>query len=290
MHTKISVIIPTLNRSELIKRALASVLSQTYPIYEIIVVDNGSTDDTVSMLYETYPSIKILNEKRPGVSFASNAGIRFAKGDWIALLDSDDAWCSKKIERQLEHHSKIRKNFRLIHTSEIWYKDGKFLNQKKKHKKFGGDIFKECVRLCCISPSSSLIKRDLFSDIGFFDEELPACEDYDFWLRVSSKEEVLFVDEPLTIKYGGHTDQLSKKYWGMDRFRVVALEKILSQGKLTEENFFVAHESLLARLKIVYEGAKKRKNIDIEELYLQKIQQWKDFLCKGKFETGLSDE
>tara|TARA_B100000029_G_C17065226_1_gene774713 strand:- start:211 stop:597 length:387 start_codon:yes stop_codon:yes gene_type:complete len=128
-----------------------------------------------------------------------------------------------------------------------------------------------------------MIRKDVFSEIGYFDEKLPACEDYDFWLRLSSQERVLFVDEPLTIKYGGHLDQLSKKYWGMDRFRVAALEKIISQGKLTEDKFNAAFQSLLLRLEIIHEGAKKRGNIEIEKMYWNKIQNWKDFSWKGKF-------
>jgi len=283
MEIKVSVIIPTLNRRELITRALDSVVSQTYPIHEIIIVDNGSTDNTIPMLSENYPFVKILKEKRLGVSSARNTGIHAAKGDWLALLDSDDAWHTTKIERQLDCYSSIGKDYRLIHTSEIWYKNGKLLNQKKTHKKLGGNIFSECVRLCCISPSSSLIRRDIFSDVGYFDEELPACEDYDFWLRLSCREEVLFVDEPLTIKYGGHKDQLSKKYWGMDRFRVTALEKIINQGKLTEDQFNIAFQSLLLRLRIIHEGAKKRKNIKIEKMYWEKIQNWKEFSWKRKY-------
>ena len=283
MEIKVSVIIPTLNRRELITRALDSVVSQTYPIHEIIIVDNGSTDNTIPMLSENYPFVKILKEKRLGVSSARNTGIHAAKGDWLALLDSDDAWHTTKIERQLDCYSSIGKDYRLIHTSEIWYKNGKLLNQKKTHKKLGGNIFSECVRLCCISPSSSLIRRDIFSDVGYFDEELPACVDYDFWLRLSCREEVLFVDEPLTIKYGGHKDQLSKKYWGMDRFRVTALEKIINQGKLTEDQFNIAFQSLLLRLRIIHEGAKKRKNIKIEKMYWEKIQNWKEFSWKRKY-------
>ena len=132
MQTKISVIVPTLNRRDLIKRALDSVCSQSYPLYETIVVDNGSTDDTVSMIFESYPAVKVLNEKRVGVSIARNAGIRSAKGDWFAFLDSDDAWHPKKIERQLNLYSSVEKDVRLIHTAEIWYKNGNFLNQKEK--------------------------------------------------------------------------------------------------------------------------------------------------------------
>lgn len=276
MENRVSVIIPTLNRRELIQRALDSVLCQTHPIHEIIVVDNGSTDKTVPMLNENYPSVKILKEKKPGVSSARNKGIISAEGDWLALLDSDDSWSTEKIEKQLALYRSSGKNLRLIHTSEIWYKNGKVLNQKKKHSKAGGDIFKECVSLCCISPSSVLIRKDLFSDIGYFDEKLLVCEDYDFWLRVSSQEEVLFVDEPLTFKFGGHLDQLSKKYWGLDRFRVRALEKLLINGKLTKAQVIIVAEALFTRLKILHQGAQKRHNLEIEELYRDKIIKWQE--------------
>ena len=94
-------------------------------------------------------------------------------------------------------------NYRLIHTDEIWYRGAKRINQQKKHKKSGGDIFKNCLTLCCISPSSVLVKKEIFEELGGFDETLPACEDYDMWLRITSKEPVLFVAEPLTIKHGG---------------------------------------------------------------------------------------
>jgi len=210
------------------------------------------------------------------VSSARNTGIISAEGDWLALLDSDDSWSTEKIEKQLALYRSSGKNLRLIHTSEIWYKNGKVLNQKKKHSKAGGDIFKECVSLCCISPSSVLIRKDLFSDIGYFDEKLLVCEDYDFWLRVSSQEEVLFVDEPLTFKFGGHLDQLSKKYWGLDRFRVRALEKLLINGKLTKAQVIIVAEALFIRLKILHQGAQKRHNLEIEEIYRDKIIKWQE--------------
>ena len=211
----VSVVIPTYNRIKFIIRAIDSVLKQTYPIHQIIVVDNNSTDNTSEILRNKYTKIEILSEHKQGVSSARNKGIKFSNSDWIALLDSDDSWEPGKIEKQLFLYEKSKKKLRVIHTDELWYKDKVLLNQKKKHEKLGGDIFEKCVRLCCISPSSALIRSDLFDDIGYFDESFPACEDYDFWLRVTAREKILFLDEPLTIKFGGHDDQLSKKCWGM---------------------------------------------------------------------------
>ena len=187
----VSVVIPTYNRINFLLRAIDSILKQTYPIHQIIVVDNNSTDNTSEILRNKYTKIEILSEHKQGVSSARNKGIKFSNSDWIALLDSDDSWEPEKIEKQLSLYEKSKKKLRVIHTDELWYKDKVLLNQKNKHKKSGGDIFEKCVRLCCISPSSALIRSDLFDDIGYFDESFPACEDYDFWLRVTAREKMI---------------------------------------------------------------------------------------------------
>ena len=269
----ISVVIPTLNRCSTLSRALDSVLSQTRQPDEIIVVDNGSTDGTITMLKANYPTVLRFWETKPGVSAARNKGILSAKGTWIALLDSDDAWLPSKLEKQLKVNRKYP-GHRLLHTNELWYRRGKRVNQMKKHEKRGGNIFEYCLKLCCISPSSVLIKKSLFEDVGQFDENLPACEDYDMWLRVCAREPVLYIDEPLTIKHGGHEDQLSTKNWGMDRFRIKSLEKILLEKRLTQDQEAAAQEMLLSKLKILITGAVKRNNKDIIEQYSGKLEKW----------------
>jgi len=271
----ISVIIPTLNRRNLLKRAVKSVLEQSIPIEEIIVVDNGSTDGTRSMLRSNFPRVHCITEHKLGVSAARNRGISIAKGNWIAFLDSDDAWLPTKLEKQVAAHSK-NSDFRLIHTDEIWYREGKRVNQMKKHKKRGGDIFENCLLLCCISPSSVLLRKDLIQDVGLFDDALPACEDYDLWLRITSGESVLYVDEALTIKYGGHEGQLSSKYWGMDRFRIQSLEKLLANQLLTSSQTRAVHKVLLQKLNIIIQGGIKRDNIEIVDLYTNKLKYWEN--------------
>ena len=166
------------------------------------------------------------------------------------------------------------KKYRLIHTNEIWYKNNKFQNQHKKHEKSGGDIFQKSLQLCCISPSSVLIKKKVFDDIGLFDESLEVCEDYDFWLRFCCKYPVNFVDKKLTIKNGGHKDQLSKKYWGMDRFRVQALENLLRSSVLDEWQRQLTKSMLLKKIKILIQGARKRSNTSTYDKYLEKQKYW----------------
>ena len=262
----VSVIIPTYDRREVLPRALDSVLAQTSTPWELLVVDDGSADGTSSMLAERYPGVEVLEQPNRGVSAARNLGIAKARGEWIALLDSDDVWLPTKLERQLAALDAAPAH-RLCHTEEIWIRNGRRVNQMKKHAKSGGHIYQKCLPLCCISPSSVLIHRSLFEDVGGFDESLPACEDYDLWLRVTARESVLFVDEPLIEKYGGHDDQLSRKHWGMDRFRIRALEKILSEGVLDANNEYETRLMLVRKLEILINGAKKRGTVSaIEQL------------------------
>ena len=282
----VSAVIPTFNRGHCLLRAINSIIAQTTPVDEIIVVDDGSIDNTYDLLVESellemrgqLPNIRYLYQENKGVSAARNLGIKEAENEYIALLDSDDAWNETKIERQALKLEKKNFSCRITHTEEIWLKDGQRINPKKKHKKSGGFIFEKCLPLCCISPSSVLLHRTLFNDYGFFDEKLPACEDYDMWLRLCAFEEVLFVEEALTIKYGGHADQLSKAFWGMDRFRVQALEKLINSGKLSKIQRSQALEMLIKKIEILLLGAKKREKKEMIQNLDMKLNYWLEMI------------
>jgi glycosyltransferase involved in cell wall biosynthesis len=269
----ISVVIPTLNRCHTLQRAIESILKQTSPAKEIIVVDNGSTDGTFDMVRSNFSMVTYATEVKSGVSAARNKGILIANSQWISFLDSDDAWLPTKLEKQIKACHK-NNDMRLIHTDEIWYRKGKRVNQMKKHRKRGGNIFEYCLLLCCISPSSVLMRKDLVEDIGLFDEDLPACEDYDMWLRVTSKEPILYLDEPLTVKHGGHEDQLSSQFWGMDRFRVHSLEKILCNKLLTPSQEVAARKVMIGKINILIQGGIKRGNMEIVDIYSKKLDDW----------------
>ena len=263
---KISVIIPTYNRASTLPRALDSVLRQTLPAAEILVVDDGSSDGTSGLIMERYPQCRYLSQPNRGVSSARNLGIESAGEEWIALLDSDDAWLPDKLQRQADALEQ-QGEYRLCHTEEIWIRNGVRVNAMKKHAKQGGHIFRNCLPLCVISPSSALLHRTLFDELGLFDTDLPACEDYDLWLRICAREAVLFLDQPLIIKHGGHEDQLSRKHWGMDRFRIQALEKIVNSGILEEGDRIAAVQTLIEKLRIFSQGAEKRGNLTVAERY-----------------------
>ena len=271
---KISVVIPTLNRINTLQRALDSVINQTYKPAEIIVVDNGSSDGTLKFLREQYPKITILTENKIGVSSARNKGIKKSINQWIALLDSDDAWHPRKLEIQTSMLDSALKEYNLIHTDEVWFRNNKHINQMKKHKKQGGYIFERCLSLCCISPSSVLFKKNILDKVGLFDESLPVCEDYDMWLKICSSEEVLFAQDKLTYKYGGHKDQLSKSYWGMDRFRIKSIENLIKNFDLTYKQKKQAKKELIKKLKIIINGAFKRNNLSIVNEFSTKLEYW----------------
>lgn len=263
----ISVIIPTHNREQLLPRALDSVLNQTLPPKEVIVVDDGSTDGTRALLSEQYPQCIYLQQPNRGVSSARNRGIETATGEWIAFLDSDDEWLPDKLAAQ-QSAIASEPDCRICHTEEIWIRNGRRVNAMKKHAKSGGRIFLNCLPLCVISPSSVLIHRSLFTEVGLFDETLPACEDYDLWLRICAHHSVAFVSQPQIIKYGGHEDQLSQRHWGMDRFRIQALQKLLDSGDLSEAYRQAAVQILIKKVEILANGADKRGNQEQAQGYL----------------------
>jgi len=270
---KISVIIPTFNRIDLLKRAIDSVLNQSIKPYDIIVVDDGSIDGTSDMIKQKYKSIKLIQQKNSGVSAARNNGIKNAQGDWIALLDSDDEWKKNKLEEQV---NKLTDNpkYDFCHTNEIWIRNGIRVNQKKRHKKYGGFIFDKCLDICRISPSSVLFNKNIFNHVGWFNDKLPVCEDYDLWLRITAEFEILFIDKPLIVKYGGHSDQLSHSVEAIESFRIKALESLLENSDLSKNNRVHAVEMIIKKLNIYLNGLVKRKKHDEAKKIAEKIKFW----------------
>ena len=267
----ISVVIPTFNRRRLLCRALDSVNSQRKTPFEVIVVDDGSDDGTQQMIAKRYRDVVYLHQSNQGVSSARNRGIKSARGDWIALLDSDDEWFPEKLGLQ-SGALDANTDFQICHTDEIWIRHGKRVNQMHKHEKSGGWIYEKCLPLCVISPSSVLIHCSVFQDVGYFDEQLPACEDYDLWLRICAFYQVLYLDQPLVRKYGGHEDQLSRRFWGMDRFRITAMEKMLAARNLDDRSRSATSVALQQKLEILLAGARKHGNTEVFDEYSIKLE------------------
>lgn len=263
----VSIIIPIYNRKEFLTRALNSIFSQTVGNYEILVVDDASSDDLLAALFslpfpkEQKEKIRYFrNSQNFGVSYSRNVGIKNAKGDCIAFLDSDDEWVETKLQLQLDYFS--AHSYRVVHSEEIWIRDGVRVNPKKKYKKSGGDLFLRSLHFSFIAPSSVIFKREVFEEYGLFDESLPVCEDYDLWLRILSCEEFGFIDSPLVIRYAGHADQLSQKYEAMDQYRVVSLLKLWGRQDLSNKQRCIIKDTILFKLKILLSGAKKREKYE----------------------------
>jgi glycosyltransferase involved in cell wall biosynthesis len=264
----VSVIIPTFNRSRWLIRAIRSVLNQTFRDYEVIVVDDGSSDDTYQALIPSMPMIRYVRQQvNRGVSAARNSGIRRADAPWIAFLDSDDYWLEDKLSIQMEF---LERNPGTLacQTEEIWIRDGRRVNPRTRHRKPSGDIFAQSLKLCLVSPSSVVLKRSLLNEIGLFDESLPAAEDYDLWLRISCRYPVYLIDRALVVKEGGHDDQLSRGFIGMDRFRIKAIVKLLESGMLTHAQYRAAIEELSIKCTIYGEGCMKRERRREGSFYL----------------------
>jgi len=263
----ISVIIPTYNRSSFILEAVDSVFKQTLGDFELIVVDDGSIDGTREALNKYNGRLIYWYQDNQGVSAARNQGLQIARGKWIAFLDSDDFWQPKKLEAQVHFFSQNPEAV-ICQTEEIWIRHGRRANPQKKHQKFSGDIFAPSLLLCLVSPSAVMIKKDLFNQVGYFDETMPACEDYDLWLRISSQHPIFLIDQPLVVKRGGHPDQLSRKIPALDRFRILALSKLLDSGQLTAQQYDLAFKELETKCHISGRGCLKRNKSQEGNYYL----------------------
>lgn len=264
MILPVRVIIPTYNRKDSLFRAIESVLHQTLPVNEIIVVIDGGLDLSQELMCR-YPSITIIHfDENHGVSFARNTGIHRAlcSPGWISFLDSDDFWLPKKNEKQMDwfrSHPEIK----VCQTLDIWIRRGVQVNPGLKFKKPEGWIFENCIELCCITPSSVTLLSSVFETIGLFDESLPACEDYDLWLRLSLKYPVGLLDEFLIKRYQDYTDQLSATTPFLDVYRMKALTKLLDQNVLNSEQKHQVTQHLKKLWGIVMNGAKKRGNLEL---------------------------
>ena len=260
----VSVIIPTFNRAYCVAESIRSVLAQSE--LEIIVVNDGSTDETVKEL-ASFPTIQVINlAENHGVSYARNKGLEQARGSLICFLDSDDLWEEGKVQAQvqwMQDHPECK----AVYTDELWIRNGVRVNPMNKHQKYSGDIFRQCLPLCIVSPSSVMLRKSVLDEVGGFDELMSVCEDYDLWLRIAVRYPFKFLREKLIVKRGGHEDQLSRKYWGMDRWRIYALDKLLRGDDLNMQQREWVTEMLIKKSSILIQGFEKRGKTEEARVY-----------------------
>jgi len=276
----ISVVIPTYNRKELLEKAIISVLQQTHSPDEIIVVDDFSSDGTEEMVKAKFSHIRYIRlEKHLGVAAARNRGIKEASFEWISFLDSDDQWVSNKIEEQMKY-IKRKPYYKICHTDEIWIKNNIRINQGKKHQKYEGWFFIPSLWMCLISPSSVIIHKSVFDSVGYFDEDFSVVEDYELWLRVTSRYPVGYVDKKLTVKFGGHDDQLSKTINGIEKYRLLAIEKLIKNRWVNGFYLEKAFETYFKKYLIYLNGCLKRGNFAEAETIMKRKKELEKFIIQ----------
>jgi glycosyltransferase involved in cell wall biosynthesis len=268
----ISVILPTYNRAWILEQAVDSVLDQNYANLELIVVDDGSNDDSPRLLSAYGDRVHCIRQTNRGVSAARNAGIRAAGGELIALLDSDDEWLPGKVTAQVDYF-KIHPDALICQTQELWIRNGLRVNPGKRHRKEAGMIFERSLELCLVSPSAVMMRRSLLDDVGLFDETLLACEDYDLWLRIAWKHPIHLIDQPLIVKRGGHEDQLSRMP-ELDKFRIQAIANLLERGCLSPDQRIAAIAMLTTKCAIYAQGCRKRGRTGEATRYEQMVAKY----------------
>jgi glycosyltransferase involved in cell wall biosynthesis len=258
---QIDIVIPTFNRANIVVKAIESVLNQTYKNYKLYIVDDGSTDETLKVLnkYKDSSNIHIIFQKNSGVSAARNNAVKISNSPWISFLDSDDEWLPNKLEVQVAY-LKAHPEIRFLHSDEIWVRNGIRVNPKVKHQKNNDNIFLRSLEFCLISPSTVIMKRDLFAECGTFDENFIVCEDYDLWLKVLVKENIGFINNNLTIKNGGHEDQLSTKFVAMDFWRIKSLVALYNNSNLDNLTLIQIENVILKKSEILLRGYLKHQN------------------------------
>jgi glycosyltransferase involved in cell wall biosynthesis len=279
MTPEISVIIPTFNRRPMVVGAIQSVLMQREVGFELIVVDDGSTDGTPEAVEEALENVtaavRFIRTERRGVAAARNLGVEAAAAPWIAFLDSDDLWKPEKLSRQLAH-LREHQEYRISQCNELWIRNARRVNPGLRHLKHAGDIFVESLRTCLISPSAVIMQTDLFRDFGGFDETMTAAEDYDLWLRILLRHEAGLLAEALVTRRAGHGDQLSATVPAIDRFRILALAKLLAVPELTGEKRIATAEVLAAKCRLYARGLQRRRRDAslYDEIAQRALQRW----------------
>ncbi len=264
----IDIIIPTYNRAGVLNRAIESVLNQSYQNFKIMIIDDGSTDETNDILkkYCNHPQIQILTQKNKGVSAARNYGILNSHSPWISFLDSDDEWLKDKLKKQVDF---IQNNplCQFLHSEEIWMRNNVRVNPKKKHSKNSENIALRSLDFCLISPSTVLLKRTLFEKYGPFKETFIVCEDYDLWNKILARISIDYLNEALVIKYGGHEDQLSTQFVAMDLFRIKSLHDLYEQKDIENSHKLIILEVIKKKAHILLKGYEKHNQLSrIKEL------------------------
>jgi glycosyltransferase involved in cell wall biosynthesis len=293
MSAEVSVVIPTYNRAHLVFAAINSVIAQRAANFELIVVDDGSTDDTWRELDRTATavqaehanrlSMQIVRTENRGVAAARNTGVAIAAAPLVAFLDSDDLWGPDKLARQIEY-MRANPQCMISQTDEYWLSNGGRVNPGLRHRKAAGDIFIDSLRTCLVTPSTVIMQTRMFREIGGFDEDFLAAEDYDLWLRILARHEIGFLAEYHATRRSGHRGQLSMLP-AIDRFRILALLKLLATDDLNSVQRRAVCEALAEKCDIYAQGLVRRGHGDFAAFILEFAERARNAWREGGIEA-----
>lgn len=226
---RVSVIIPSYNCASFIPETLESVFAQTYRDLEIILVDDGSTDDTPAVVAPYLDRITYIRQKNGGLPAARNTGIRAAKGEFIALLDADDSWMADKLERQLPRFADAEVGI-VYSDFSVRYADGRFQPSYLVNRPLAseGYVLENYIRSRFLFPSTMVIRQKCLEEFGLFDEEMLACEDIELFARICSRWKIARIDAPLMIRYEG-THNITSNSRKINQYTILALQKVLAR-------------------------------------------------------------
>jgi len=259
----VSVIIPVFNRYPLLQEAAASVLAQSHLDFELVIVDDGSEDETAELTGGTDGffrdvRVKIIHVKHSGMpGLVRNIGAGAAQGSYLAFLDSDDLWEQDKLKLQAAFFQD-NPDLRICHTRERWIRKGKEISQAGQKHRREGMIFQDALEKCIIGPSTVMMERSLFQETRGFREDLEIAEDYEYWLRITPFHEIGYIDLPLIEKRAGHGGQLSEKYGHIEYFRIQGLKDLVDRNYFPEEQQTSARQELARKCGIYAAGCEKR--------------------------------
>ena len=247
MHPTVSVVIPSFNMGNLLPDAIESVFNQTYKDYEIIVVDDGSQDDTKERV-DKYRArgVKYIYQKNSGVASARNVGIFQSKGQYVAFLDADDLWLPDKLELQMKALKELNVGAVACGYKVIDYMSGRTLSEiVRKNYPTREDLYQSlCISQIIPACSSGvLLKKSYFQDVGCFSEALPIAEDWELWLRIAKKYDIKFVEQPLVLI----RINLTKPSYRVASNEEIFVSKVI-EGHVPDKYKSKAYAALYARL------------------------------------------
>jgi glycosyltransferase involved in cell wall biosynthesis len=292
-----TVVVPTCNRREMVAQALQSVLAQTYRNFELVVVDDGSTDGTpmhlMRLLGAEPRAVEILSRMNPaalnpffhqfvhdgipiqyqyhpnrGLGAARNRGIRHARGTYVAFLEAEDLWEPTHLQAQIAFLDGDGWA-RIARVGGRQAKDGTRARRSRRAEEASGWIFSQALEACPAGLSCAVVHRGCFAECGTFDENMPACDDYDLWLRLAARFPIHYVAGP-EVTHRSPRPELASHSWTWDRFRVYALEKAFQSGQLNPEQRFLVSQEIVRRCEHLVEGYRRQKSEERANFYERK--------------------